>query len=75
MTWLRDGYFHIALLSTLEQTHSAFFAYDSKRMTSFFITRFEYPTKWCTYKLQHCLVVSWLVPYETSAMFSVHLYC
>ena len=33
-----------------------------------FIARFEYSPKWCTCRIQRCLVVTWLVPRETAAV-------
>ena len=34
----------------------------------------EYPSEWCRISLQHCLVVTWLVPRETAAVSARSVY-
>ena len=59
---LHDDRFYIALFFTLEQTHCALVARDSKRATVAFYSAFLISTE------QRCLVVTWLVPRGTAAV-------
>ena len=67
-----DDLFYTALFSALEQTHWAFVACDSKRLAVAFYNAFWTFTE--VVYLQRCLVLTWLVPRETAAVWARSVY-
>ena len=67
-----DDHFYIVLFSNLNQTHCTVVACDSEWVTVTF-----YSASWISTKvvsLQHCLVLTWLVPCETAAVMVSFVY-
>ena len=65
-------HFYVALFSTLEQTHCVLVACDSKWVTVAFYSAFRISIQ--VVYLQHCLVVTWLVPHETAVVSALSVY-
>ena len=66
-----DDCFCIALFSALEQTHCVFAPSESIWVTVAFYSAFWISTEVC---IQHCLVVTWLVPCKAAAILVCSVY-
>ena len=64
--------YYTALFSTLKQTHCGLVACDYRRAAVAFYSAFWSSTR--IVYLQHCLVVTWLVPHETAAILAHSVY-